>query len=115
MSCILWPQSQSGVPQRITNGFITSSSLSLAALITTWQHARMPLFVFSVSIAEPSSTLRAMQRRRIIARLVVGRHSLAQAPHVLALHFFFSHRHLVMPFYGASKVFNSNQNSPLNS
>jgi len=51
MSCILWPQSQSGVPQRITNGFITSSSLSLAALITTWQHARIPLFVFGVEIS----------------------------------------------------------------
>jgi hypothetical protein len=57
----------------------------------------MPLFVFGVSIAEPSAALRAVHRRRIIARFIVRRHCLAQA-----LHFFF-HRRLGLLFYASSR------------
>jgi len=44
----------------------------------------MPFFVFSVGIAEPPSARSAVHGRRIIARLIVRRHSLTQALHILA-------------------------------
>jgi len=59
----------------------------LTALITRRQHARMPLFVLGMSIAEPSPALPAVNGCWIIARLIVGRDCLAQA-----LHFFFHRR-----------------------
>jgi len=44
----------------------------------------MPLFILGVRVAEPSAAFRAMHGGRIIARLIVGRHSLAQALQVFA-------------------------------
>jgi hypothetical protein len=52
------------------------------------QHARMPLLVLGMAIAEPPAALRAMHCRWIIAWLVVGRNCLTQALRVLAVHFF---------------------------
>ena len=45
----------------------------------------MPLFVFGMSIAESSAAFRAVNGRRIIARLIVGRNCLTHALHVLGL------------------------------
>ncbi len=52
----------------------------------------MPLFIFGMSIAEPPTACWAVNGRRIIAWLIVGRHGLTQALHVLALVFHFSHQ-----------------------
>ena len=51
----------------------------------------MPPLVLGMSIAEPSVAFLAVHGRRGIARLIVGRHGLTQALHVLALVFHFSH------------------------
>ena len=51
----------------------------------------MPLLILGVGIAEPPPASRAVHRRRIIARLIVGRHALTQALEVRALRFFYVH------------------------
>jgi len=53
----------------------------------------MPLFVLGVGIAEPPAARRAVHSRRMIARLIIGRHGLTQALQLLALVVLFSHRH----------------------
>jgi len=70
------------------------ASLCLATLISGRQHARMPLLVLSVGIAEPSPAFGTVHGRREIARLVARRNCLAQSLHV-ALVFYLSHRNLV--------------------
>ena len=59
----------------------------------------MPLHILGVGITEPTPALRAVHSGRIIARLIVGRHCLAQALQILALYFFLFYRHLALPFY----------------
>jgi hypothetical protein len=70
---------------------------SFAALFSGWQRAWMPLVILGMRIAEPFSTRVAMHRRRVIARLVVGRHSLTQA--LVVLFSFFHYRTPAAPFY----------------
>src|ERR1700674_1622779 len=67
-------------------------ALCLAALFSVWQHARMPLFILSVGIAEPPPAGHAVHSRRIIARLIVRRHALTQALQDRVVPFFFFHR-----------------------
>ncbi len=55
-------------------------ALCLAALFARRQHARMPLLILGVGIAEPSSARHAVHNGRMIARLIVRRHALT---HVL--------------------------------
>jgi hypothetical protein len=51
--------------------------LSFAALFTLIEHARMPLIIFGVVVAEPLITFDAMDGRRKVAWFVHRRHSLA--------------------------------------
>jgi hypothetical protein len=66
-------------------------ALCLTTLFSRRPHARMPLLILGVGIAEPPPARRAVHRRRIIARLIVGRHALTQALEVRALRFFYIH------------------------
>ena len=78
------------------NGFSAGSmdgALCLAALFSRRQHARMPLLILGVGIAEPPPARRAVHSRRMIARLIVRRHALTQALQFRPLRFFFFHRH----------------------
>jgi len=62
----------------------------------------MPLFVFGMSIAEPSSAFRTVHGRRGVAWLIAGRHRLTQSLHVLVLFHFSSSRRaaiLNLPHY----------------
>ena len=68
-------------------------ALCLATLFSMRQHARMPLLILGVGIAEPPLARRAGHHRRIIARLIVRRHALTQALQARSLCFFFFHRH----------------------
>jgi hypothetical protein len=52
--------------------------LCLAALITSRQHARMPLLILGVGITEPPPTCRAAYGRRVGARRIARRDTLAQ-------------------------------------
>ena len=51
--------------------------LCLAALITRRQHARMPLLILGVGITEPPPTRRAAYGRRVGARRIARRDTLA--------------------------------------
>jgi hypothetical protein len=52
--------------------------LCLAALITRRQHARMPLLILGVGIAEPPPTRRAAYSRRVGAGRIARRDALTQ-------------------------------------
>ncbi len=75
-------------------GSIARKSMTLMPSRPLLQAAAwMPLIVLGARIAEPLPALRAVNSRRIIARLIVRRHSLTQSLQVLALVFLFFYRH----------------------
>jgi hypothetical protein len=76
-------------------GFVKDWRLSLAAFVLRFTHTRMPIFVLSMSVAEPPSASRAMHCCRITTRPIIGRHALTQSLEVGAFLFveFFEHRH----------------------
>jgi hypothetical protein len=81
----------------MTEDIITelSSTLPLATFLLRFTHARMPVFVLSMCVAEPPFAGRAVHGCRIATRLIIGRHALTQALEVGAFLFVevFEHRH----------------------
>ena len=53
-------------------------NLPLTALLSRWQHTRMPLFILNVRIAEPTTASRTANRGGVRAWLVVTRYGLTE-------------------------------------
>jgi hypothetical protein len=81
--------------EEVHGGSASCLLLSLAAFVLRFTNTRMPIFVLSMCVAEPSFTGRAVHCCRITTRLIIGRHALTQSLQVRAFLFveFFEHRH----------------------